>query len=497
MLSGDRSIRGGGSGGTVPRNNLGLYSPSDILAHFWRQRALLALIFLIIVGIGAAVAFSLKSTYQARSSLLVRLGQEYVYQPGVGDAGRGTAADNDQIVQSELEILSSASLKLKVIRDIGFTRLFPTQSSAWAVAGSAERRKLEGNGVKEIETGLKIATAPDTSVVRLTYSGKDPEMAALVLNTLLDEYLIYRRTVLAGGDVQAVSDQRLQIEARLKAADMAYNQFLADNHIGDFETEKASVAASYGQLVAESYTVQAQLGEATGNLSVTARLAQSSPAEVGLYRDIDHTASDRLNQLKLERQEMMARYQPGAQPLRDKDAQIAALESLLASTAPSAGAQRVGLNPIWQTLITERNQLEGRAASLRSRRAAIVRDLADLTMRRQKLAALEPQAQALQRDRDILASNAKALGAREQEIEAQQALSRKGADNIRVVERAFVPSRGTSIKAPVMAVFILAAGFTSLMAGFATLLFDRKGYSGREAVERGLGVDVLGAVPVR
>ena len=497
MPSGDRAGSYRAQGGASPLAGLAMYAPSDVLAHFWARKWMIGGVFVAILAIGAAAAFSMKTTYQARSSLLVRLGQEYVYQPGVGDAGRGTTADNDQIVQSELEILSSASLKLKVIRDIGFAKLFPKQAGIWGRAGSAERRKLEGNGVKTIETGLKIATAPDTSVVRLTYSGTDPEMAALVLNTLLDEYLIYRRTVLAGGDVQAVSDQRRQIEDRLKAADMAYNQFLADNHIGDFETEKASVAASYGQLVAESYTVQAQQGEADGNLAVTTRLARSAPAEVGLYRDVDHTAIDRLNQLRLERQEMASRYQPGAQPLRDKDAQIAAVESILSSNASAGtGAQRVGLNPIWQTLMTERNQLEGRAASLRSRRASILRDIADLTARRQKLAALEPQAQALTRDRDILSSNAKALAAREQEIEAQQALSRKGADNIRVVERAFVPSRGTSLKAPVMAVGILVAGFTSLMVGLASLVLKR-GYPSRSAVERGLGVNVLGVAPVR
>ena len=497
MPSGNRagSNRVAGNQGLVSR--LADYSPSDVLAHLWQQKWLMGAVFLLAFGIAALVAVSLKTTYQARSSLLVRLGQEYVYQPGVGDAGRGTTADNDQIVQSELEILSSASLKLKVIRDIGFAKLFPSQANAWASAGSADRRKLEGGGIKAIEVGLKIVTAPDTSVVRLAYSGTNPELAALVLNTLLDEYLVYRRTVLAGGDVQAVADQRRQIEDRLRAADLAYIQFLSDNHIGDFDTEKASVAATYGQLVAESYTVQAQLGEADGNLLVTSRLEKAAPTEVGLYRDIDHSAADRLNQLRVERQEMMARYQPGSQPLRDKDAQISALEALLASGPGSApGAQRVGLNPVWQTLITERNQLEGRAASLRARRASIVRDIAELTARRQKLATLEPQAQALIRDRDILASNAKALAAREQEIEAQQALSRKGADNIRVVERAFIPSRGTSLKLPILVAGVFFAVFTSLMVGIATLALGRE-MPVRRDDGQDLGVGILGSVPAR
>ena len=63
------------------------------------------LAFLVIALIGAAVALRMPKTYAAHSSLLIRLSPEYVYQPKVGDAARGATPDNDQVVQSELEIL--------------------------------------------------------------------------------------------------------------------------------------------------------------------------------------------------------------------------------------------------------------------------------------------------------------------------------------------------------------------------------------------------------
>jgi uncharacterized protein involved in exopolysaccharide biosynthesis len=427
---------------------------------------------------------------------LVRLGQEYVYQPGIGDAGRGATPDNDQIVQSELEILSSAALTARVIHDIGYARLFPAKAKAYDTANALGHRKLEAEAIKSLESSLKIVTAPDNAVVRLTFSGKDPEVAALFLNTLIDEYLVYRRTVLVGGEGAALIEQRRMMEDKLHAADQAYSQFLADNHIGDLDTEKASLAAAFGQLTAESYSVQAQLSESEGSLSRTSSLVKSAPPEIGLYHDLDHSAGDRLNLLRLERQEMASRYQPGSLPLREKDNQIAALEALMRNGATTmGGARRVGVNPVWQTLETERNQMDARAASLRSRKAAIQHDLQELTAKRQHLAALEPQYQALMRDREILSGTVKALAGRTEELFAQQALSGKSADNIRVVERAFVPAKGTSLKAPIMAASILFAGFTALCAGLIGVFLTR-GYPSRASFERALGVPVLAATPV-
>ena len=51
--------------------------------------------------------------------MLVRLGQEYVYQPRSGDAGRGAVPDNDQMLQSEAEIMGSDAVKQRVVGRLG------------------------------------------------------------------------------------------------------------------------------------------------------------------------------------------------------------------------------------------------------------------------------------------------------------------------------------------------------------------------------------------
>ena len=205
----DRAAPGPG----VSRAASSRYDPQELLALAWRERGFVAAVFVVLALMGAAAALQLKTLYPAHSSLLVRLGSEYVYDPRVGDAARGAVPENDQVIQSEIEILSSPALKAKVIADIGLDRLFPKLGRAYAHASPARRRAVEGAAIKAMESGLKIVTAPGTSVVRLTYAHPDPQMAATALNTLIDEYLKYRSTVLVAQDANAIGDERQAFQA--------------------------------------------------------------------------------------------------------------------------------------------------------------------------------------------------------------------------------------------------------------------------------------------
>ena len=110
------------------------YAPTDFVTLLWRERWLMALIFTVIFVAGLAFATTMKKTYTASSSLFVRLGQEYVYEPRAGDAARGAVPDVDQVIQSESEILGSGELRERVIRKVGFTRIFPAQAGKYASA---------------------------------------------------------------------------------------------------------------------------------------------------------------------------------------------------------------------------------------------------------------------------------------------------------------------------------------------------------------------------
>ena len=473
------------------------YLPSDVLALLWRQWPLMIVVFVVILAIGVIVALKMHTTYPARSSILIRLGQEYVYQPAFGDAARGTTLDNDQVVQSELAILGSEAVKAQVVQDIGVARLSPELGRAYAKASPDKRKDIESAAIRAIEMGLKINSAPGNSIVSLSYTSRDPQLSALVLNTLVDEYLRYRRAVLIDKDAGPIQQQLDALQGRLAKADQDYQAFLTQNGVesGDYDAEKASLSQIYGQLTTENYSVQAALSEAQGRLGATAGEVASTQPEIGLYRDLDHSAQDKLAALRTSRADLLSRYLPGTQPIRDIDQQIIAQEALIRSGLNATeGAKRVGPNPTYQSLVTEKNTLQAQVASLRDRKAQIAASLAEIAGRRMKLSALDPQYQDLSRQRDLLTANVKSLAQRAQESQATEALAKNGEGNIRVIERAYPPTTGVSLKKPVMLLSVVFAAFAALCAGLLAA-FLSKGYPTPEAVERELELPVLIATP--
>jgi uncharacterized protein involved in exopolysaccharide biosynthesis len=454
-------------------------------------------VFLVIVALGFAFATTLKKSYTAQSSLFVRLGQEYVYDPRVGDAGRGAIPNTDEVIQSEAEILGSGALRERVIRKIGFTRVFPKQAAKYNASTPEDKRKLVAEGRDAIGKSLKIETAPDNSIIRLAYQSDDPEMAEKVLNTLLEEYLVYRRSLLIGGDSRVLQRQRDIFAQKLSQADNAYQSFLTTNDIGDFTAQKTALTQLQAQVEQQKYAIDAQLQDRIGRLSaVEAELARTPPEAI-IYRDTDTSAQAKLAQLKLDREGLLSRYTPGAQPVRDINAQIAQLESgLAAGRTNGEGARRSGPNPIWQTLATTRNDLRAEVAALQQSQAAYAQQVTDVNARLLRMAQLEPEFNELTRDRDVLSSNVRDFTVKEQQDEAQRQMSAESSDNIRIVQRAVAPSEGKSLKKPVLMLAVLFAGFTALCAGLLRM-FLRPGVQTPQSASRTLGVPVLATAAVK
>ena len=62
-------------------------------------------VFLAVLTLGLLAALAMKTSYQAYSSLLVRLGPEYVYEPGAGGGGGGGQQQNRDLSELfELEV---------------------------------------------------------------------------------------------------------------------------------------------------------------------------------------------------------------------------------------------------------------------------------------------------------------------------------------------------------------------------------------------------------
>lgn len=473
------------------------YSVGDTLSLLAREWGLMLLIFLVLFGLGGALALTLPKSYTASSRLLVQLGQEYVYQPRAGDAARGAVPTIEDVVLSEVEILYSDELKRRVVKDVGLAAIDPKLAAAWSGAGEAERVQIEAKALRLITGGFGVHAPPKTGAVRLTFEHKNPQSAALILNSLVSQYLIYRKEVFGDRSAPGVTAQRAAFEDRLAQADGEYETFLEQNGIGDFPAEKASLTTLYGTTLTERFAVEARLREAQGRLAALQPGIASTPPEVSLQRDIDMSGPGKLTSLRIERQDLLGRYRPDSQPVRDIDAKISELERLIASGGTVGEKdRRLGANPVWQDVEKTRIQLEAEIGSLLARRTELSRQVASINARQLELTKLESQYQNLAVEREVLQTQVRNFATRESEGRAAREMAAASDDNIRVIERATPPARGESLRKIAFAAAFLFAAFTALCVGLLRV-FTRKGFVSAAVAERTLELPVLARAPLK
>ncbi|MBA3050106.1 MAG: chain-length determining protein [Alphaproteobacteria bacterium] len=466
------------------------YGFSDVVGLLFREALLMVVIFLAVFAIGAAAVLTLKKSYTATASVYAGAGQEYVYQSRVGAIDPSQPLEADAVAGVEARILGSLAVKRRAIRAVGAD----TVLGPGATGTPAEK---ETAALKVLDNALGVGVTPGSAIIAVSYEADDPVRAAQVLNAVVDQYLVQRRLAFQGSATPAYAAQREAFENDLNTADEAYNAFLASNDLGDFATAKATLAATYQTTYAEALSLRAQLNQASQRLStLEAQLAQQ-PAEVVLQQDLNVSAQDQILQLRTQREALLSRYTPEAQPVRDIDQQIADLQAYVA-TGTTVGPKEVRTGP--STIFTEIETTRITAAAdrdgLAARLAVAEGQLNQLRARQAELTRLESANANLAGNREVLTTLVRDFQQRENAARADSALVAAGADNVNVIERAEAPTKGTSLKAPLLAVVFLFAAFTALCVGLLRV-FTRRGYVTPASTGRTLDMPVLAVAPMK
>jgi uncharacterized protein involved in exopolysaccharide biosynthesis len=481
MGTGADAARPGFGWADVPRLSL-----ADVAAMLWTERALVLGVGAAICALGLIAALMAPRAYTARTELIVRMGEEYVYQPTAGGAGAGATPDMQAVVNAEMRLLGSGTVVRRAIESVGLAALYPDI----ARAPGADARKLAA-AERAFAQHLSLETAPQTPSIGLSFEHRNPEIAAQALNALVAQYLEHRRTVLVGGGFEALSEESADLSTRAGTASAALAAFLTEHEIGDFEAELAALAARAGDIETQMLDAQAQRREAEARAGALRGQYRSEPEQIELYSESD--ARRELVEAQVEREQLLSRYQEDAMPVREVDRRIAQLDLFLAGGDPASVTRR-GANPVRQDIATQLYAMEAEARAQRGRETALTQQRTEVRERLREMQAIEPQFRQLQRERSIIETNAQNFAARAEEARTRSQLLGRATDNITLVEPAAVPAQGKSLRWPIMIVTLLIAGIVSVATALSRGLW-RRSVPTPSSAARALDVPVLAVVP--
>lgn len=499
----------------------------EILAALFKDREKILRSMAYTFGFMFVIALVIHSRYAATTSLVVTLGPEYTYRPEAGAQSLvNAAAEREQILATEIQILQSPSLIEDVIRKVGLERLYPDYVNKGPIATvvGAVKRAVSATvrGVKSL-LGMQVPPPADDdpvklavedfqsdfdtqalrigNVIELSYKHRDPDLAAETLNTLVAMYLERRQKLF--NDVQApvVNQQLTQAQQDLADADRNLREFKQTRGISNFDTQMDILLHQQGDLEKDRQDAD-NLSRQTAHRvqDLKAQLA-TTPVDVAQYSDTDtgqrlETLQDDLDQLRAKEIDMRANYLPESRPMVEIHRQIADREAAIAKLKQDASPSnvRMGRNTVYDAVSLDLMHAE---ADLNAQQTRLARDEQQLQQVRDSVAQLNQQQidlQQLERQRTVLEDKYKDLVKTLGDRQLLENVDARRSANVHMLQPADVPIKSTGVRKAL----VLGGLVLSLLVGIVVAVFSeysRRGYLSPESVERSLGLPVLVSIP--
>ena len=408
------------------------FSPGDIIyalfKHKWK------VLFGAVAGTCAAIiAYNLYTPlYESQAKLLVR----YVLDRSTVDPEAGAQprmAESVSVMASECEILTSWDLAIEVVDGVGVRRLIP---------GADPTQKTEA--ASTIAGGLRVMA--QGNIIFVAYSNRDPELATLVLNELVNRYFNKHLEVhRSAGAFDFVTQQTDQVRARLNETEDQLRTLKARAGIISLGDSYAALSGSLTRLDDQIRTTEEEIIEQRSRI----KFMEDAMAQTGASDDTQPrppTGSElqqyqalvgRLAGLHQQELELLARYTAENQFVKANQAQIKKLEQ-----------QREEMEKRLPELATAK---EGQPVTLvgeKARLTALEAKLEGLTMRlgreRQRVGDLSEvgaQIADLERNQELLLNSYKYFKSTVEKARIDEALDPSKIPNITAVQRPTPPRR--------------------------------------------------------
>lgn len=339
----------------------GMTSLKDVLLILFRRKTLIATIVVVATGATAAVTYLRSPQYVSTASFLVHRERP----PTVATSERPNwTIGRDEVVQTEVAILSSRSVLGQVVDELKLESL-PRQRSVASDLVRAARRTLAGAGliyeaperegwINWIGGHMTIKPIVDSSVITVSLAAEDPELARDILAALSRAYLdkhaeayrsqgnyeFYEEQVRLSK--QTLDDLHAEEEAAKNALSISSvneQRTLLLNEKTDLDQRIRSLAQSRDQLVSGAKEIRAMIDQPPPAFIVPV----SIPEE---YRTL-LTLQNMLVDLENEQTELMLKYQPDDRKVTALASQIRSHRQNLAdglqATAQQIGSRLAGL----------------------------------------------------------------------------------------------------------------------------------------------------------
>ncbi len=450
------------------------------LQVLFKHKVMIAALFFSIVGTVTIGTLLMKPSYKATAKILLRRQvdseQALLFRM---DLDKDYSRHN--WINSEIEILRSRPVVMRVIREVGLMPLYRRGENK-ALPDSVLVEEI----VKDFYQQLSIEPTKDATVLEIGYVSKDPRMAARIVDAVIRHYVSYRRELFEQNSRYRFVEQQIQeAEKRLRNLEARRSQFQAASglampdeygrilyqKLADFEKQLTDVRAK--RIAMESRLRVLERAYRNGeSIALPAADAASTSSRLAYINQLKLE----LTQKEIQRQALLKKYTPYYEEVVNLTHEIEAARAKIREEIGRFIAEQQA----------EIHALKSEEAVLQKNIEKIKREIK--TFSRQQF-ELEQLSRGIEESQEVYSILLK----QREEARISLAKAEKGV-NIKIISPPSVPVDPVSPNRRLNVILaVLVGACVSLGAAFGSELL-KPSIRTPEDVETSLGVPVLGSI---
>ena len=349
----------------------------DFLTVLFKHKSRILIIFLTTVITVTVGSFLLPPVYEVKSSLMVKFGREHIYRPEVGDSKSSISFQSfkqEEVISSEIQILTSRDLTIKVINAIGVGSLYPD-----IVKDPPKKMTPSEAAVLEFEDNLSVENIKKSNVIEISLQHKDPVIAARAVNKLVEFFREKHLQVLSNQKSSFLEKQLNIYEQKLKESEDYLEAYKQKHKIFSLDEQRSLLLQQRVNLDTSLKISQNRLRELQQILSspdgqITLAF-KNEPffTETEQYKVIDD-ARTRLLTLQLREQELLGKYKESSRLVVNIRKEIHLVETFLEEREKSLAKTEMG------SLEAELGSLEAKVATIKNQLKQLHKELRTLDL---------------------------------------------------------------------------------------------------------------------
>ena len=473
-------------------------SAREIISLLFRERiaVLIALVIPVLLAVGGYLAAA--PTYTATSKLLLGSTQKSDNKADVGQQNANAPfVTKQEVVNSEIEILTSRDLARATIEDVGLGELYPALDDTASPDIAAER------AIERFSRDLTVKPVKNSDIIEVSFDASSPSLAQTVLRQLIERYQqkhieVYSRSLSGFLDTQVAGfEHNLRLlENEIAELKTAKNVFQLTDERRQLLDSRTTLAQTISQLRSRS-------AELAGRLEQLRRMLRETPETIQIYSESEQSdalerARSQLLDLELQETQLSARFADGNRNVQNVRAQIEILKDYVKQQEKRfAGRVRVGRNPLYDEIKAEITRAEAEVKPGLLRADALEQDVEGMEERLRTLTDAERILAGLERERDSIEASLRIYRQRQADARILENLDRQKIVSISMIQEPTGNRRPTSPKPMFYLGGGVVGGIGLVIMLIGVLFAFRNTYIAPEGVESSTSIPVLISLPAR